>query len=528
MTKKKPDMNVLSNSMAQLAGSIASGVVPQGSPILRPTPNSVNEIDMLMNNVRGSFITLNRTLLSLLYSQYGIVQASIEVPVLDAFRGEIKVRGFEKDIFDENPYDKKKWLKYFTNEDDEPKKKPADNEKDQYDIDKEYMERRKQWEREQFQKDIERQTASEENFRREITKEEEARVMAYLRREQIWQKFQQALIWMRLFGGSGIVIMDGRNPESPLNLERINKYTNLDFYVADNWELSGSQTNTMLGTIDWLSEAPFYLMGHRIHRSRVLLFKGKEIPSMFRAVGRGWGLSVLESFVRTLNKNIKNENVIYELLDEAKMDIYKLNELNDSMLEEDSTEAVKKRLAYAQMIKNYMKALVLDTTDDYAQKQIHFSGLAELKEDARIDMAADTRIQITKLFGMTPAGFNSGDADRATYNDMVEAEIRFPCEPNMIRMLEVVGRKVLEKTLDWDFEWPELERMSKYDEAKMKTLDLANLNEANIWGRISNYEWTQAVNDKNLLNMTVSYKPEFIPDPLAKQVFKPGFGGGGK
>ena len=150
------------------------------------------------------------------------------------------------------------------------------------------------------------------------------------------------------------------------------------------------------------------------------------------------------------------------------MDIYKLNELNDSMLEEDSTEAVKRRLSYAQMIKNYMKALVLDTTDEYAQKQIHFSGLAELKEDARIDMAADTRIQITKLFGMTPAGFNSGESDRATYNDMVEAEVRFPCEPNMIRVLEVVGRKVLEKTLDWDFEWPELERMSKYDEAKMK------------------------------------------------------------
>lgn len=526
MTQKhtKEQIEVLNNSMAQLAGSVAAGAVPQMSPILRPTPNSVNEIDMLANNVRGSFITINRTLLSLLYAQYGIVQASIEVPVLDAFRGEIKVRGYERDIVGDKSA-KQDWLKFFKNEDDDSTSK-KDNKGDEYDADREFMERRKQWEREQFRKDVERQTASEENFRREITKEEEARVMAFLRREQIWQKFQQALIWMRLFGGAGIVIMDGRNPSAPLNLERINKYTNLDFYVADNWELSGATTNNALGVVDWLSDTPFYLMGHPVHRSRVLVFKGKEFPSMFRAVGRGWGLSILESFVRTLNKNIKNENVIYELLDEAKMDVYKLNELNDSMLEEDSTEAVKKRLAYAQMIKNYMKALVLDTTDDYAQKQIHFSGLADLKEDARIDMAADTRIQITKLFGMTPAGFNSGESDRATYNDMVEAEVRFPCEPNMIRMLEVVGRKVLEKTLDWDFEWPELERMSKYDEAKMKTLDLANLNEANVWGRISNYEWTQGVNDKNLLNMTVSYKPEFIPDPLAKQVFKPGFGGG--
>lgn len=218
MTQKhtKEQIEVLNNSMAQLAGSVAAGVVPQMSPILRPTPNSVNEIDMLANNVRGSFITMNRTLLSLLYAQYGIVQASIEVPVLDAFRGEIKVRGYERDIVGDDSA-KKNWLKFFKNEEDNVTSK-KDEGGDDYDADRVFMERRKQWEREQFHKDVERQTASEENFRREITKEEEARVMAFLRREQIWQKFQQALIWMRLFGGAGIVIMDGRNPSAPLNL----------------------------------------------------------------------------------------------------------------------------------------------------------------------------------------------------------------------------------------------------------------------------------------------------------------------
>ena len=171
-----------------------------------------------------------------------------------------------------------------------------------------------------------------------------------------------------------------------------------------------------------------------------------------------------------------------------------------------------------------MGGILLDAEDDYAQKQIHFNGLSDLKIDARVDVAADARITMNKLYGTSPAGFNSGEADRETYADTVEAEVRIPCESAMIRLLEVIGRKVLGKTLDFDIEWNSLIRTSAYEEEKRKTLMLANLNEANIWGRITNKEWQDAVNKYNLLGIDVSYKDKFVADPMAKQVFKPGFG----
>ena len=132
---------------------------------------------------------------------------------------------------------------------------------------------------------------------------------------------------------------------------------------------------------------------------------------------------------------------------------------------------------------------------------------------------------MNKLYGTSPAGFNSGEADRETYADTVEAEIRVPSEGAIIRMLEVVGRKVLGKTLDFEIEWGSLIRTTEYEVEKQKTLKLANLNEANIWGRITNKEWQEAVNKYNLLGIEVSYKDKFVADPMAKQVFKPGFGG---
>ena len=68
-------------------------------------------------------------------------------------------------------------------------------------------------------------------------------------------------------------------------------------------------------------------------------------------------------------------------------------------------------------------------------------------------------------------------------------------------------------------------RVSEYEREKTKTLKLANLNEANMFGRITNKEWQEAVNKDNLLGIEVTYKDKFIADPMAKQVFKPGFGG---
>lgn len=506
----------LENSMSQLV----AGIVPNSMPAGRSrSPNKINDISTLALQVRNGFITLNYPLLSMLYQQFGLIQSLIEVPVLDAFRGGIKFVGYEKKVVVPDTTKKPRHFFSFWNADDT---KTATNKEP--DFEEQQAKARAEWERETAAEDKKRKDDKE--AREAITGEEIRRMEIYLRRDGTWQKFQQALFWKRLFGGAGIIIMDGRDPATPLRLEDINKDTPIDFYVADNWELSGTQSGANdLAKIDWLSDTPFTVQGHAVHKSRVIILKGKEIPPLYRSIGRGWGMSILEPLVRTLNKGVKNENVIFELLDESKMDVFSFYGLNDALQDENATDMISKRVQYASMVKNYMKALLLDSEDQYQQKQIHFNGLADLKVDSRVDMAADARITMNKLYGTSPAGFNSGEADRETYADTVEAEIRIPSEAGVIKILEVVGRKVLEKTLDFDIEWKPLIRTTEYEVEKIKTLKLANLNEANMFGRITNKEWQQAVNKDNLLGIEVEYQDKFTADPMAKQVFKPGFGG---
>lgn len=520
--KKKSSINEqkLTNSMSQLvAGIIPGSQKDKGAR----SPNAINAINSLQLQVRGDWITMNYALLSFLYQQFGLIQGFIEIPVLDAFRGGIKFSAYERKVI--TPEKKHRTRFRFWNEED---KKPAQNADLDFMI--EQMKRREDWEKEQVAKDEAAKKAEDSYFREEIDREDIRRMEIYLRRDQTWKKLQQAIFWQRLYGGGCIIILDGRDPSTKLDLEKIDEGTDLDFYVTDCWEASGVTNpediaNQDVNMVNWLSDTPFTLRGHSVHKSRVIALKGKDFPPLYRSVGRGWGMSALEPLVRTLNKGIKNENVIFELLDEAKIDVFKFYGLNDALQDEDATSAITKRVGYASMVKNYMKALLLDSEDEYAQKQIHFAGLSDLKTESRADMAADARITMNKLYGMSPAGFNSGESDRETYADTVEAEIRMPAEHAVIKILEVIGRKVLGRTLDFDFEWAPLIRVSEYELEKTKTLQLANLNEANMFGRITNKEWQEAVNKGNLLGIDVSYKDKFVADPMAKQVFKPGFGG---
>jgi phage-related protein (TIGR01555 family) len=291
----------------------------------------------------------------------------------------------------------------------------------------------------------------------------------------------------------------------------------LEFYPADCWELGGysaaTQAPEKLTAIDWMSDIPFNYHQTPLHKTRVLVFKGKEIPYFMRAYGRGWGMSVLESFIRSLNQNLKNQNVIYELLDEAKTSVFGLKEFNDDMQDPDATNAVLRRLTQANQAKNYLNALVMDSEDKFEQKQIHFSGLAELENQNRINLAGDANRPETKLFGIQSTGFNSGGADIENYNDFIESEIRPKMKNIIIKSLQYIGRVVLGKTLDFDIEWAPLKQSTPMDDQKIRAMKFDTLLKAFMAGILTNGELIKALNKDNLLNIEIMYKEKIAPHP---------------
>ena len=417
------------------------------------TPNSINQTNMLRNNQKAELISMDRNLLSYLYVNYGLVQTIVDVPVEDAFRGTIKVIGRSAEPKKDTQKEEKALRKVFNSvkkifSNSEESKEQNSNGSVMSVSDKimlEKYEERKKAEADSRGLEVEDKEADRAMAGDELSPYEIKKIEQYMLDNNVYETIKYALKWGRLYGGGGIVINTAQDPSKPLNIEKINQDSPLEFYHADLWELSGIKQGNPIGDVktDWSSDVPFNYYGKPLHKSRVLLYKGKEAPSFIRWRLRGWGTSEIERFVRSINQFIKNNNVIYELLDEAKMDVYQVMGFNDSLQDVDGTNAITERFRLATMLKNYTNAIAIDTEDNYQQKQVSFSGLAEIANQFRLNVAADLRMPLTKIFGMSSAGFNSGDDDIENYNSMIESEIRSKAKNLVVQVLRIVARKVL-------------------------------------------------------------------------------------
>lgn len=300
----------------------------------------IGNLESLYLNNRYAPLTINRNLLSFMYSEHGIIQTAVEQPIQDALRGGIDIESQELD---------------------------ADDIKE-------------------LQADIENVGSLE--------------------------RLREGETWKRLFGGGGLIINMDVDPTQPFRHETTK---NLEFYAVDRWELTNPRGSEY-----------YIFYGSKIHSSRVIELVGKYAPSFIRPQLQGWGQSVVERMVRDVNAYFKNKNVIYELLDEAKIDVYKIQNFNTSLATARGTSNIQRRFQLANQLKNYLNALVMDVKDDYEQKIMTFTGLADMLKETRIGIAAALKMPMTKLFGISASGFNAGEEDIENYNSMIESEIRAP------------------------------------------------------------------------------------------------------
>jgi len=233
-----------------------------------------------------------------------------------------------------------------------------------------------------------------------------------------YEAIKNAMKWAKLYGGAGLIINTDQDPTTELDMNLVSEQSPLSFIDADRWEL----------TLNYILEekvpCPYNYYGQPIHRSRVLKINGKDAPSFIRRRLQGWGMSELERVIRDFNAYTKNQDVIYELLDEAKQDIWQLENLNTKLATTQGQASIQQRLELANKLKNYSNAIVMDKNDIYDQKQITFGGLAEMQNQNRIGVSGAVRMPMTRLFGMSSAGFNSGEDDLEVYNCLIESEVR--------------------------------------------------------------------------------------------------------
>jgi phage-related protein (TIGR01555 family) len=282
-----------------------------------------------------------------------------------------------------------------------------------------------------------------------------------------WSAVKHAIYWGRLYGGAGLVINTDQDFRSELEVDKIRPDSPLVFIPADRWELVLSNINIY----DPRSPVPFNYYGFPLHTSRVMKFVWNDAPAYIRLRLQGWGMSEVERCIRSINSFLKFENLIFELLDEAKIDVYKIQNFNSQLASPAGTDNVRRRVLLSNQMKSYQNALVMDKNDDYSQKTLGsiFAGLSDAWEQLRLNLCSDLKIPRNKLFGESAGGFSSGEDSLENYNSIVR-NVREAAEP---LVLEVAALRCQQQfgfvPEDIEVEWPSLRVMKQTDEEMVNT-----------------------------------------------------------
>lgn len=312
--------------------------------------------------------------------------------------------------------------------------------------------------------------------------------------------------WNRLFGGAGIVIMTGQDSSTPLDWEAIKPDSLMTFRAVDMWELFSDRQGTGGdgSNVDALySESEFYqYYSLKLHKSRVIILKGLMAPSFVRPRLRGWGFSIIETLVRSINQYLKSTNLTFEVLDEFKLDIFKIKNLTNTLLSPNGEQLVRKRVALANSQKNFQNALTMDSEDDYVQKQLSFAGLAEAQQGIRLQVASDMRMPLSKIFGISAQGFNSGEDDIENYNGMVESQVREKSKYVILKLLKLMCQKRFGFVPDdLKINFKPLRVLSAVEEENVKTQKFTRALQAKQANEINALEFRDICNRGNLLDI---------------------------
>ena len=329
----------------------------------------------------------------------------------------------------------------------------------------------------------------------------------------IWDTVRSIQNWTRLYGGGMGIVNVGQDWEKPFDERDISRDA-FELYDANRWEASGA----------FRSADSFLFYGHKLDASRVITVAGQRAPHLIRPQLAGWGLSELEQVVEDFNLWLRGRNVLYEILDEAKVDIYSIKDYAATLAMPGGEALIHKRIAATNAIKNFCNALILDSNDTYTPVANNFSGLSDVMLENRIGIASALRMPMSKIFGLSANGLNaSNEEDLETYNGMVESEVREPSKPLIRKVLRLMQLAVFGKVYDLNFKYKPLRILSAADEELIKTSKTSRYLTLHTAGLLDSQEMGELMHRDGLVPIETKAQKGLLPGhpevPTSKSMF---------
>ena len=307
-----------------------------------------------------------------------------------------------------------------------------------------------------------------------------------LKRLKAIQKVRLALMWERLFGGSviykgikdGQTDIDSQSKPAKEKIEKIHWLKVIDrrYIVPDRTsivddvvdeEYDQAQLYEVLSRIPSPDGIYKYERKGKIHKSRLMLFKGEDTTDDVREALQGWGMSVVDLMITKLRRNATMWLSGGYMMSESSYNIMKINNLAQ-LIAAGKESQVKVRIKLANYAKSVARTWLVGQEEDIQLKERTFSGVPEMLRMYMIELSEAADMPVTRLWGRTAEGMNAtGEGDANNWLSKVESYRTDKVEPHFTDLLHSIGVYLNQDTSKLEIEWPELEPLNDKERAEV-------------------------------------------------------------
>lgn len=224
---------------------------------------------------------------------------------------------------------------------------------------------------------------------------------------------------------------------------------------------------------DFYKPIAWYVLGQKIHASRLLTFIAREVPDLLKPAYNFGGISMSQLMEPYVFQWLRTRNSVSDLI--HTFSIIKLATNMTAVLAgtAGAAKGLMDRMKLFTQNRDNQGIFLLDKNqEELGQEAVPLSGLGELQAQAQEHMAAPTHIPLVKLLGVTPTGLNaSSEGEIKVFYDYVRSQQQI-YSPHLQTVLEVIQLHLFGHVDDSiTFEWVPLTSPSIKELADIRKAD---------------------------------------------------------
>ena len=298
-------------------------------------------------------------------------------------------------------------------------------------------------------------------------------------------RVSQHLKQARQYGGSllALGVTDGQHPSKPLDLERVTGFgwmrahdrqeVTQSAQVNDDASSVGfgfPQAYTLHSTYTQSGNGEENLIDTWIDSSRVWRTDGVVLSERVRQQNSGWGDSVLEVCREQLSNRGSVMKSARTVIQEWVMGVYKIKNLA-GIISATGENKVRSRFSIMDRLKSIWQGIIVDAeNEDYQRLATTAAGMSEVLDRFGMDLAAVAKMPMTKLFGLSPGGFGTGEAEGDNWDDEVKSYQTDTVEPLLeyVHKLLFATPEFADFPENWSIKFNSLQLTSPLEDADVR------------------------------------------------------------